>query len=195
MLYAHATGLPLDIILPEIEAAAPLVEPRLSPAQRNHLVKVEFGAADAKTRSVKAGKVRLAGGGGSAGARPVAPAVGRTAATTWLLMRRRSRSTSSCKAAVLIVHAPARMRRNAHPRLAFSSRNASFSFTSRLAVRRSSLKNTAAAVRTFSISRCSIRRISSPLSGEKLTSRALTASSPVPSNSSPRYLRRFPDFW
>ncbi len=33
MLYAHATGLSLDIVLPEIESAAPIVEPRLSPAR------------------------------------------------------------------------------------------------------------------------------------------------------------------
>ena len=33
MLYAHATGLPLDIAVPQIEANAPVAEPRLSPAR------------------------------------------------------------------------------------------------------------------------------------------------------------------
>jgi hypothetical protein len=35
MLYAHATGVPLDVALPEIEAGAPIAEPRLSPARES----------------------------------------------------------------------------------------------------------------------------------------------------------------
>ena len=35
MLYAHATGLPLDIALPEVEEGTPIVEPRLSPARES----------------------------------------------------------------------------------------------------------------------------------------------------------------